>query len=95
MLALVRAANVAPFCKIEFRSELIYAMWRSFKDALAEVEEIERDQSAKAKASGLLKKILKFDFIFAIMLKPVIMKMTKIPTVQMQKTDLNVWMSFL
>ena len=39
-----------------YRSESIDAMWRSFeavKDALALVEEMERDRSAKAKASGL------------------------------------------
>ena len=73
-------------------------MWRSFeavKDGFTLVEEIERDQSAKAKASGLQKKILKFDFIFAITFMPVIMKINKILIVQMQKTDLNVWMSFL
>ena len=76
-----------------YRSESIDAMWRSFeavKEALALVGEMERDQSAKAKASGLQKKILKFDFIFAIMFMRVIMKMTKILTVQMQRPELNI-----
>ena len=76
-----------------YRSESIDAMWRSFEaveEALALVGEMECDQSAKAKASGLQKKILKFDFIFAIMFMPVIMKMTKILTVQMQKPELNI-----
>ena len=68
-------------------------MWRSFeaeKDALALVEEMERDRSAKAKASGLKNKILKFDYIFALIFMRVIMKMTKILTVEMQKSDLNI-----
>ena len=50
-----------------YRSESIDAMLRLFeavKEALAVVEEMERDQSAKAMACGLQKKILKFDFIF-------------------------------
>ena len=68
-------------------------MWQSFeavKDALALVEEMECDWSAKAKASGLKNKILKFDFIFALMFMLVIMKMTKILTVEMQKSELNI-----
>ena len=68
-----------------YRSQSIDAIWRSFeavKDALALVEEMERDRSAKAKASELKNKILKFDFMFALMFMRVIMKMTKILTVE-------------
>ena len=57
---------------------------------MALVEEMERNRSAKAKASELKNKILKFDFIFALMFMGVIMKMTKILTVEMQKSELNI-----
>ena len=76
-----------------YRSESIDAMWRSFEvvqEALPIVEKTEGDQSAKGKACVLQKKILKFDFIFAIMFMRVIMKKTKILTVAMQKPELNI-----
>ena len=76
-----------------YRSESIDAVWSSFeaiRNALAKVEENDRDGLAGTKAASLRKKMAKFDFVFAMMFMRLIMKMTKILTVQMQKPELNI-----
>ena len=76
-----------------YRSESIEAVWSSFeaiRDALGEVAEKDRDDLARGKAANLRKKMAKFDFVFAIMFMRLIMKMTKILTIQMQKPELNI-----
>lgn len=76
-----------------YRSESIDAVWSSFeaiRNALAEIAEKDRDDSVRKRAAGLQKKMTKFDFVFTIMFMRLIMKMTKVLTIQMQKSDLNI-----
>ena len=76
-----------------YRSESIEAVWSSFeaiRNALAEVAEKDNDALTRSKSASLRKKMAKFDFIFALMFMRLIMRMTKILTVQMQKPELNI-----
>ena len=76
-----------------YRSESIEAVWSSFeaiRNALAEVSEKDRDGLARTKAAALHRKMAKFGFVFAIMFMRLILKMTKILTVQMLKPELNI-----
>ena len=77
-----------------YRSESIEAMWRSFeaiKDVLLNLSTMDGvDSSAQTKAASLHGKVLKFDFMFALMFMRLIMKITKILTIQMQKEELNI-----
>ena len=77
-----------------YRSESIEAMWRSFeaiKDALLTLSKMDGIESlVKTKAAALHNKVLQFNFIFAIMFMRLIMKMTKILTMEMQKEELNI-----
>ena len=76
-----------------YRYESIEAMWRSFeaiKDALAVIEGMDCDPVTTRKASLLLKRILEFNFICAIMFMRLIMKKTQILTTEMQKPGLEV-----
>ena len=77
-----------------YRSESIEAMWRSFeaiKDVLLTLSTMDGvDSSAQTRAASLHGKVLKFDFMFALMSMRLIMKITKILTIQMQKEELNI-----
>ncbi len=44
----------------------------------------------KAKGNGIKKKILSFDFLFALMFMRIVMKKTKILTMQLQEEELNI-----
>ncbi|CAB4008072.1 zinc finger MYM-type 1-like [Paramuricea clavata] len=48
------------------------------------------DGTTRRKASALLKKILEFNFIFAVMFMRVIMRKTQILTTEMQKPEFNI-----
>jgi hypothetical protein len=69
-------------------------MWRSFeaiKDVLLTLSTMDGiDSSAQTRAASLHGKVLKFDFMFALMFMRLIMKITKILTIQMQKEELNI-----
>ena len=69
-------------------------MWRSFeaiKDVLLTLSTMDGvDSSAQTRAASLHGKVLKFDFMFALMSVRLIMKITKILTIQMQKEELNI-----
>ena len=76
-----------------YRSESIEAVWSSFeaiRNALAEVAQKDNDALTRSKSASLRKKMAKFDFIFALMFMRLIMRMTKILTVQRQKPELNI-----
>lgn len=76
-----------------YRYESIEAIWRSFeaiKDALAVIESMKCDTTTTRKASSLLKKILDFNFVFAIMFMRLVMTKTQILTTEMQKPELNI-----
>ena len=76
-----------------YRGESIEAAWSSFeaiRNALAEVAEKDNDALTRSKAASIRKKMAKFDYIFALMFMRLIMRMTKILTVQMQKPELNI-----
>ena len=76
-----------------YRSESIEAVWSSFeavRKALKEVSEKDKDGNARTKAASLHKKMAKFEFVFAVMYMRLIMRKTKILTVQMQNPELNI-----
>ena len=76
-----------------YRSESIEAVWRSFeaiRNALAEIAKIDNNSLTRTKATSLCKKMVKFEFVFAVMFMRFIMRKTKILTVQMQKPELNI-----
>ena len=79
-----------------YRSESIQSIeaeWSSFealKKALMEIAEKDNDALARTKAASLRKKMAKFEFVFAMMFMRLIMRKTKILTVQMQNQELNI-----
>ena len=76
-----------------YRSESIEAVWSSFeatRKALTEIAEKDNDGLARTKAAFLCKKMAKFEFVFTVMFMRLIMRKTKILTVQMQNPELNI-----
>ena len=96
---LKKIENAIKLCNLSktrwvYRSESIEAMWRSFeaiKDVLLTLSTMDGvDSSAQTRTASLHGKVLKFDFMFALMFMGLIMKITKILTIQMQKEELNI-----
>jgi hypothetical protein len=76
-----------------YRSESIEAVWSSFeaiRKALVQIAEKDNDGTARTKAASLHEKMAKFDFVFAMMFMRLIMRKTKVLTVQMQNPELNI-----
>ena len=77
-----------------YRSESIDAMWRSFsavKDALDTLSNSRSvDKLTRDNASRLYDHVVEFNFMFALMYMRLMMKITKILTMEMQKTELNI-----
>ena len=77
-----------------YRSESIDAMWRSLSavkvalDTLSNLRSV--DKPTRDKASRLYDHVVEFNFVFALMYMRLIMKITKILTMEMQKTELNI-----
>jgi hypothetical protein len=96
---LKKIENVLKLCNLSktrwvYRSESIEVMWRSFeaiKDVLLTLSKMDGiDSSAQTRAASLHGKVLRFNFMFALMFMHLIMKITKILTIQMQKEELNI-----
>jgi hypothetical protein len=76
-----------------YRSESIEAVWSSFeaiRKALVQIAEKDNDGTARTKAASLHEKMAKFNFVFAMMFMRLIMRKTKVLTVQMQNPELNI-----
>ena len=77
-----------------YRSESIDAMWRSFsavKNALDTLSSLRSvDKPTTDNASRLFDHVVDFNFMFALMYMRLMMKITKILTMEMQKTELNI-----
>ena len=77
-----------------YRSESIEAVWRSFEaiqNALQAVSSLGRvEANVRNKALALHTNMCKFDFVFALMFMRLVMKKTKLLTLEMQKEELNI-----
>ena len=75
------------------RAKSIRAAWVSFEcitESLREIKQIYPDTKTKSLADGLLKRLLRFDFVWSIMFMKNMMWKTKLTTERMQEEQLNI-----
>ena len=77
-----------------YSSESIEAVWRSLQSIPKAIDKVVSDDSTeikvKVKGNGIKKKCQSFDFLFALVFMRLIMKKTKILTMQLQAEELNI-----